>query len=123
MKDQVDGEGGGFTGGVGGVQNTSRRWPWAIVVTATAIAALLVWLAGLRFALPPVMPPRPVPDYAVQTVWSLTGVVAVVLIAAATLWIGSRMPQQRSRVVAAGLGATILVGASCGMVALIASAP
>lgn len=101
----------------------SPHRPWGVVIVATLLAGLLVWLANLRFAIPLVMPPRPAPDYTVQSAWSLAGAAAVVLIALATLLIDSRMPQRGTLIRAMGIVAMLVVAISCGAIALIASAP
>lgn len=91
-------------------------------MVATLLGGVLVWLANLRFATAPVMPPNPAPDYAVQTAWSLTGTITVVMIAIATLLIGSRIPQRRNGIHAAGIAAMIVIGIGCGVTALVAPA-
>lgn len=98
------------------------HWPWGVVMVATLLGGVLVWLANLRFAIHPVMPPHPVPDYAVQAAWSLTGTITVVLIAIATLLIGSRIPQRKNAIHAAGIAAMIVVSIGCGVLAFVASA-
>jgi hypothetical protein len=100
-----------------------RHRPWGVVIVATLLAGPLVWLANLRFAIPLVMPPRPAPDYAVQSAWSLAGAAAVVLVALATVLIDARMPQRRTLIRAMGIVAMLVVAISCGAIALIASAP
>ena len=101
----------------------SPHRPWGLVIVAILLAGLLVWLANLRFAIPLVMPPQPVPDYAVQSAWSLAGAATVILVALATLLIDSRMSQRRNLIRVTGIVGMFIVAISCGTIALVVSAP
>ena len=94
----------------------AAAWATAIAVTVV-VAALLLFLASMRYPIALVDPPLPVPDYTLQAGIAFTGCALAVAACVATGLVAGKTTRRRGHPVV--VGSTVIVG--IGVIATIAA--
>lgn len=81
----------------------TRVASWGVLLTAALLlAGALWWVACIRFAMAPVEPPRPSPNYVVQAEWSLGAIPVIMAVALVVGVIAARRARNRGGLVLFG---------------------
>lgn len=93
----------------------------ATIIAAAVVAAplLLTWAAQLRFAVAPVDPPRPVPDYGAQAAMAYAFLALAVVVGVVALTLAWRATAARARVVGWGSAAVVATGIGGALLAVV----
>jgi len=92
---------------------------WGIsILTAAVGGAVLLFVASMRYAMAPVDPPRPSPDYGLQALISYAGIATVIVVCATSAILANRQEHGRGRVVGWGCVIALLLTAVAAICAL-----
>lgn len=100
-----------------GGMSRSASWICLVTITFVVVAGLCV-VASMRFAVPPVYPPLPTPDYRLQAGIALTGAALAVVIGAVAVVAAVRAAARRARIVVTSAASVFVVGVAAAIAAL-----
>lgn len=101
-----------------------RPAAWVIIgATVAVLVAGVLTVANYRFVVAPVDPPRPLPDYAVQTAVAWITVAAVGIVGIVVGAVAGRRVQGRAAAVGQGVAALVALALAGAIAAFVLSAP